>query len=92
MPPLALKGEDPKATMEALVETVESMPRTEIQEQDEFYLHVTYTTAVFRFIDDVEFLIEEDEVHFRSSSRLGHYDFGLNKRRMNAFGKEYENR
>ncbi|HJT19346.1 MAG TPA: DUF1499 domain-containing protein [Nitrospira sp.] len=39
---------------------------------------------MFRFVDDVEFLFEEDTktVHFRSASRIGYGDFGVNRRRM----------
>jgi uncharacterized protein (DUF1499 family) len=88
--PLPLINGSTQESMEALVAAVNSMPRTEIISQESNYLHVTYTTAVFRFVDDVEFLIGPEYVDFRSSSRLGYYDFGVNNRRMKAFRKEYE--
>jgi uncharacterized protein (DUF1499 family) len=48
------------------------------------YVHATVTTALWRFVDDVEFLWSEAEgvIHFRSASRLGRSDLGTNRRRM----------
>lgn len=47
------------------------------------YLHVEFTSSVFRFIDDVEFNFTQDNlIHFRSASRMGHSDLGANKKRM----------
>lgn len=70
-----------KAAIKAWLLTV---PRTELVSEDGPYLHVTFTTAVFRWVDDVEFLISIKEacIHFRSASRTGHSDLGVNRRRM----------
>lgn len=48
------------------------------------YLRATFTSRLLRFVDDVEFLVDESEnhLHFRSASRLGFTDFGANRRRM----------
>ena len=49
---------------------------------DEF-LHIEFTSKIFRFIDDVEFYFDEPRViHFRSASRIGHSDMGVNRDRM----------
>ncbi len=47
-----------------------------------------------RFKDDLEFLFDEKEklVHFRSESRLGHSDLGLNRKRYNELVNLYENK
>ncbi|HEY6084419.1 MAG TPA: DUF1499 domain-containing protein [Nitrospira sp.] len=39
---------------------------------------------LLRFVDDVEFLFDDDTktIHFRSASRVGYGDFGVNRRRM----------
>jgi uncharacterized protein (DUF1499 family) len=39
---------------------------------------------IFRFVDDVEFYIDEraNLIHFRSASRLGYSDMGVNRKRM----------
>lgn len=47
------------------------------------YIHAEYTSSVFKFIDDVEFYFGIDKlVHFRSASRTGKSDFGVNKKRI----------
>ncbi|WP_413692547.1 DUF1499 domain-containing protein [Psychromonas sp. KJ10-2] len=38
---------------------------------------------MFGFVDDVEFRVTDDQqLHFRSSSRVGRKDFGANKKRI----------
>lgn len=47
------------------------------------YIHAEYTSSVFKFVDDVEFYFSADKlVHFRSASRSGHSDMGVNKKRI----------
>lgn len=47
------------------------------------YIHATFTSSIFKFVDDVEFTFEQDGViHFKSNSRKGHFDFGANKDRI----------
>ncbi|WP_152984866.1 DUF1499 domain-containing protein, partial [Stenotrophomonas africana] len=46
---------------------------------------VEFRSAVFGFIDDVEFRFEPPgQIQVRSASRTGHYDFGVNRRRVEA--------
>ena len=56
------------------------------------YLRYEFTSFVFRFVDDVEFLIDQDTklIHFRSASRVGHSDLGANRRRMVRFREAFE--
>jgi len=81
--PLTYTGEVSQA-MHKLVETVKNVPRTKIIRQTDSYLYVEFTSALFRFVDDVEFYIDESSntIHFRSASRIGHSDLGANRRRM----------
>lgn len=50
----------------------------------ESYLAATYTSRVFRFIDDVEMRldIETNNIHIRSASRVGYSDLGANRQRV----------
>lgn len=70
--------------MKNIAQIMNSMKRTKILEKTESYLHAVFTTALFRFKDDVEFLIDEQEhmIHFRSQSRIGGYDWNANRNRM----------
>ncbi len=69
---------------EALKEVIRSMPRTKLVEEDETYLHYEVTSLLFRFVDDVEFLFDDETktIHFRSASRTGYGDLGVNRTRM----------
>ena len=69
---------------EALKEIVRSLPRTKLVEEDESYLHYEFTSLLLRFVDDVEFLFDDESktIHFRSASRTGYGDLGVNRKRM----------
>lgn len=72
--------------MQALKRIVSAMPRTQIVTADDNYLHVEFTSALFRFVDDVEFFLDHEQrvIHFRSASRAGHSDFDVNRKRMQS--------
>ena len=67
---------------------VEAMPRTRVVTAEDDYLHVVFTSALFRFKDDVEFEVDGEVdgevVHVRSASRVGHSDLGANRKRVEA--------
>ncbi len=69
---------------EALKEVIRSLPRAKLVEEDETYLYYEVTSLLFRFVDDVEFLFDDDTktIHFRSASRTGYGDLGVNRTRM----------
>jgi uncharacterized protein (DUF1499 family) len=77
---------------EALKAIVRSLPRTKLVEEDETYLHYEFTSLLLRFVDDVEFLLDDEAkmIHFRSASRTGRSDFGVNRRRMEDIRKLIE--
>ena len=58
--------------------------RVELVEESSDYLHYTFKTRVFRFVDDVEFSSQSSDsvVHVRSASRKGYWDLGANRRRI----------
>jgi len=70
--------------MRQLVELVGELPRTRVVTQQAHYLHVEFRSRLFRFVDDVEFLMmpAEGTIQFRSASRVGYSDLGANRRRM----------
>ena len=49
------------------------------------HLHAAFRSAVFGFVDDVNFVFDPaGEIQVRSASRTGYYDFGANRRRVEA--------
>ncbi|NJB87170.1 uncharacterized protein (DUF1499 family) [Lewinella marina] len=79
------------AAREKLKRVIDNMPRTTLIEEDGNYLHYTFQTWPIPYLDDVEFLIspEEGVIHYRSASRVGHSDLGVNSRRMKKVVKAY---
>lgn len=68
--------------MDRLKEAIETMGG-EIVTSDSSYIASTFSSGIFRFVDDVEFRVTDDQqLHFRSSSRVGRKDFGANKKRI----------
>jgi uncharacterized protein (DUF1499 family) len=63
------------------------MPRTTVVTAEGNYLHAEARSLLFRFVDDVEFLVDPAQklIHFRSASRIGYSDLGANRARMERF-------
>ncbi|MCB0407684.1 MAG: DUF1499 domain-containing protein [Bdellovibrionales bacterium] len=70
---------------EKIINLLNQFPRAKLIQRTETYLHYTFKSQIFGFVDDVEFFIDDIQhlVHFRSASRTGYSDFGANKKRMN---------
>lgn len=81
--PIAYLGTlaEAKAKMKKVVG---EMSRTQLKEEKANYLRYTFKTFPIPFIDDVEFVFDDEakHIHFRSASRVGHSDLGANSRRM----------
>lgn len=67
-----------------LKEQVVKLPRTAIVTEKPGYLHVECRSAVFGFVDDLEFQLRADQglIAVRSAARTGYYDFGANRQRV----------
>jgi len=78
-------------SMDRLVALVREMKRATIVSSIPSYLHVEFRSGLFRFVDDVEFVLDDSArvIHFRSASRTGYYDFGVNRRRMQEISERY---
>jgi len=68
---------------EKVVKAVESGGGV-VHEQADNYLRATYTSQVFRFVDDLQLLFDASsgDLHVRSASRVGHSDMGANRKRV----------
>jgi len=74
-----------------LIAVIHSMPREKMVVAEGNYLQVKFRSAVFRFVDNVEFLFDDAHkvIHIRSASRVGYYDFGVNRRRVEELRKRF---
>ena len=73
---------------------VGSMKGASIIQESLTYLHVEFESALFRFVDDVEFCLDDAAklIHIRSASRIGYSDLGVNRRRVEKIRKAWEQR
>ena len=56
------------------------------------YLHAEARSRIFRFVDDVQMVIDAGSrvIRFRSASRLGRSDFGVNRARMRRISERLQ--
>lgn len=88
--PLPFQG-DIATAKAVLKKLILEMPRTTVIAEDYNFLHVTFTSKIFRFVDDVQFYFDETQqvIHVRSASRSGYYDFGANRRRVDKIFTQF---
>ena len=81
--PIRFSGTSAEA-MADLKKVISTMPRAQIVTITGTYIHAEFTSALFRFVDDVEFCLDENTrtIHLRSASRMGSSDLGVNRKRI----------
>lgn len=79
---------------ERLLAVLAAQPRVKLVAVEPAYIRAEFRSALFRFVDDVELLFDEraKKLRFRSASRLGRRDFGVNRRRMEEIGRQFRER
>ena len=77
---------DTATTMARLQTVLTSMPGARIVKTEPTYLYAQFTTRLMKYVDDVEFAIDEPAqlIHVRSASRLGREDLNTNRNRIEA--------
>ncbi len=91
--PLAFLGSQDEGIAK-LKEILQAHPRTRIIVEGDAYLHAECKSALFGFVDDVEFLVDENAhlIHVRSASRQGYSDMGVNRKRVESFRAAFQRR
>ncbi|MDX1431956.1 MAG: DUF1499 domain-containing protein [Gammaproteobacteria bacterium] len=81
--PIAFTGDAAEA-FARLARLVEATPRTRVVERRPDYLRVEFTSRLFGFVDDVELVLDAPGrvIQVRSASRVGYWDLGANRRRV----------
>ena len=89
--PLAFTG-DHDVAMSRLKAVLADQTRTKIVAEEGDYLHAECSSLVFRSVDDLEFYLDRParKIHVRSAARTGTYDFGVNRRRVEAIRQAFE--
>ena len=78
--------------MKRLTAILAQYPRTVLVSRNPGYVYAQCSTAVLKFTDDVEFWLDVPAgvIQFRSASRLGRKDFGVNRTRMEAIRAKFQ--
>jgi len=89
--PLRYRG-DGHAAFARLAAIVAGMPGAAIVTSSPTYLYAEFQTRLLKFVDDVEFLLDEPAgvIQTRSASRLGRKDFGVNRQRLEEIRARFE--
>ena len=77
-----------------LLQILESEKRTKILTAQKNYIRAEFMSALFRFVDDVEFYFPkkqtgEGDIHIQSASRIGYSDFGANRKRIERIRSKF---
>lgn len=88
--PLTVDG-TPEQRMALLRRTLAFFPEAQVIQSSPTWLKAIFTTPL-GFRDEVVFVLNAQtaQIHFRSKSLLGLYDFGKNASRMRAFTAQFD--
>lgn len=90
MAPLPYTGSIAEAKTQ-LRAIIEAMPRVTLTAEQDNYLAFVFRSRLIGYPDDVEFYFDDAAklLHFRSASRLGEGDMGVNRARMEAISQAF---
>jgi uncharacterized protein (DUF1499 family) len=88
--PLSYEG-SPEEALARLQAVLGAWPRTRVVTVADGYVHAECRSLLFRFVDDVEFLLDRAAraIHVRSASRAGGWDLGVNRRRVEGIRRAF---
>ncbi len=83
--PMKLKG-DPLSAWYDVKDAVGRLPRCSIVSATKDYLHAECKSRLFQFVDDLELRLDPATgvVAVRSAARVGYWDFGVNRKRVES--------
>ncbi|MGB3368236.1 MAG: DUF1499 domain-containing protein [Acidaminobacteraceae bacterium] len=86
--------EDGKITREKIKKICMDFANSKLEAENDFYMRFVFTTEKMKYKDDVEFLFDDENkvVHYRSNSRVGYSDMGLNMERYLKIVDSYTNK
>ncbi len=89
LPPIPYAGELSQ-TQARLRRVLMAQPRVTVRRDEPGYLRAEFKSKLFGFVDDVEFLLDPQakQIHFRSASRVGYSDLGVNRARIQAIRRQ----
>ena len=65
------------------------MPGGKVISVDTNSLQAGFTSRWFGFVDDLDFMLDNNRIDIRSMSRIGYFDFGKNRARVEKIRKVF---
>jgi uncharacterized protein (DUF1499 family) len=83
---------DADIAQQALIAALEQLPRTTLIQVEDDYVHAETRSAIMRFVDDNEFVIDPASgvIQIRAAARLGQSDMGVNRSRVEQLRTLFE--
>jgi uncharacterized protein (DUF1499 family) len=84
--PIPLNGRSAEQALDQLSRIITTLPGVSELERTPTYLRFECRTPLLGFVDDLEFLVDEQAglLHVRSASRVGYSDWGVNRSRVES--------
>ena len=91
VPALPFKMDLP-TSVNAIKAALNAVGAIEIVEEESDYIRAVARSRIFRYRDDVEIYFDAaaQKIHYRSQSRVGHSDLGVNRMRFEQIKSAYE--
>jgi uncharacterized protein (DUF1499 family) len=88
--PLDYSGADAAEAWSAIQQVIQELGGEVTVVEDE-YLAATFTSSLFKFVDDVECRLDawKNQIQLRSASRVGHSDLGVNRNRAEEITRSF---
>ena len=76
-------GDSVFGAMKRIIMVLKDLERVEWEQKDPQHIHAEFSSRLFGFVDDVDLVaLPDGTVHVRSASRLGYWDMGANRERV----------
>lgn len=95
VPPLQYQG-PPERAIRLLADVILGMPQSKLitAHENKGYIQAEFTSETLGFVDDSEFLVDSgsNQIHVRSASRMGYFDLGANRERIERIRQDFKAR
>lgn len=84
-------NDEPEQARQRLERAIAGMKRSRLVTREANYWRAEFKSALLRFVDDVEFLFDDNgkRIDVRSASRVGYSDLGVNRKRIEEIRRRF---
>lgn len=80
-----------EAAQQAMAKIIGRMRGGAVMENAPGYMRAEFTSQIFQFVDDVQFVFQSDRtIQIRSASRSGYFDLGVNRKRVDDIRQAFD--